>query len=55
MIRCMSVDEARGVCKDRRRWRSVVSAVSPPWEKDVSLCMYDYIYIIFIMTVYLIK
>ena len=26
MIRCMNVDEARGVCKDRSRWRSVVSA-----------------------------
>ena len=24
MIRCMNVDEARGVCKDRSRWRSVV-------------------------------
>ena len=26
MIRCMNVDEARGVCKDRSRWRSVVFA-----------------------------
>ena len=26
MIRCMNVVEARGVCKDRSRWRSVVSA-----------------------------
>ena len=26
MIRCINLDEARGVCKDRRRWRSVVSA-----------------------------
>ena len=27
MIRCINVDEARGVCKDRSRWwRSVVSA-----------------------------
>ena len=25
MIRCMNVDEARGVCKDRSRWLSVVS------------------------------
>ena len=25
MIRCMNVDKARGVCKDRNRWRSVVS------------------------------
>ena len=28
MIRCMNVDEARRVCKDRSRWRSVVSAYS---------------------------
>ena len=40
MIRCMNVDEARGVCKDRSRWRSVVSACFPPWEKGVRLCMY---------------
>ena len=26
MIRCLNVDEARGVCEDRSRWRSVVSA-----------------------------
>ena len=26
MTRCMNVDEAKGVCKDRSRWRSVVSA-----------------------------
>ena len=26
MIRCMNVVEARGVCKDRNRWRYVVSA-----------------------------
>ena len=26
MIRCMNVDVAREVCKDRSRWRSVVSA-----------------------------
>ena len=26
MIRSKNVDEARGVCKDRSRWRSVVSA-----------------------------
>ena len=26
MIRCMDVDEAGRVCKDRTRWRSVVSA-----------------------------
>ena len=26
MIRCMNVDEVRGVCKDRSRWRSVISA-----------------------------
>ena len=25
MIRCMNVEEARGVCKDRSRWCSVVS------------------------------
>ena len=26
MTRCMNVDEAKGVCKDRSSWRSVVSA-----------------------------
>ena len=26
MTRCMKVDEAKGVCMDRTRWRSVVSA-----------------------------
>ena len=26
MIRSMNVDEAKGVCKDRSKWRSVVSA-----------------------------
>ena len=26
IITCMNVDEARAVCKDRNRWRSVVSA-----------------------------
>ena len=31
MIQYMNVDEARGVCKDRSRWRSVVSAY--PHEK----------------------
>ena len=34
MTRCMNVDEAKGVCKDRSRRRSA------PWEKGVSLCMY---------------
>ena len=34
----MNVDEARAVCKDRTRWRSVVSAYLH-W-KGVSLCMY---------------
>ena len=29
MTRCMNVDEAKGVCKDRSRWRSVVSAYAP--------------------------
>ena len=33
MIRCMNINEARGVCKDRSRWRSVVSAY--PHEKKV--------------------
>ena len=31
MTRCMYVDEAKGVCKNRSRWRSVVSAY--PREK----------------------
>ena len=39
MIRSMNVDEARGVCKDRRRWHSVVSAY-PHDKKGVGLCMY---------------
>ena len=26
MIRCTNVDEAGGICKDRSRWRFVVSA-----------------------------
>ena len=33
MIRCMNVDEARGVCKDRSRWHSVVSAYPAYWNK----------------------
>ena len=36
----MNVDEARGVCKDRDRWRSVVSAEAHG-EKGVSLCMFN--------------
>ena len=36
MIRCMNVDEVRGVCKDRNRWRSVVSAYS----HLLYVCMY---------------
>ena len=27
MIRCMNVDEARGLCKDSSRWRSALRAV----------------------------
>ena len=38
MTRCMNVEEAKVVCKDRSRWRSVVSAC--PMEKGVSLCIY---------------
>ena len=30
LIRCMNVDKARGVRKDRGRWRSVVSAYPFP-------------------------
>ena len=29
LIRCMNVNEARGGCKDRGRWRSIVSAYPP--------------------------
>ena len=32
------MDEAKGVCKDRSRWRSVVSAY-PHGKKGVSLCI----------------
>ena len=28
MTRCMDVNEAKGVCKDRSRWSSVISAYS---------------------------
>ena len=42
MIRCMNVDEARGVFKDRSRWRSVVSA----YPMVESLCMYVCRYIL---------
>ena len=40
LIRCMNVDEARGVCKDRSRWRSVVTAY-PRGKKtwNVFVCM----------------
>ena len=43
MIRCMNVDEARGVCKDRSRWRSVVSAYTRGKKKHEF--MYVYIYV----------
>ena len=39
MTRCMNVDEAKGVCKDRSGWRSVFSTY-PHGEKGVSLGMY---------------
>ena len=35
MIRCMNVDEAREVCKDRSRWHSIAYAY--PW---VYVCRY---------------
>ena len=40
---CMNVDEAKGVCKDRSRWRSVLSAY-PQREKGISLCMHVCMY-----------
>ena len=40
MIRCMNVDEARGVCKDRSRWRSVVFAYPHGKKAWVYVCMY---------------
>ena len=39
MIRCMNVDKARGVCKDRSRWRSVVSAYPHGKKAWVYVCM----------------
>ena len=45
MIKCMNVDEAKGVCKDCSRWRSVVGR-KVPWEKGASLCMYVF-YLLF--------
>ena len=41
MVRCMNVDEARGICKDHSRWRSVVSAY-PHGRKE-----WVYIYVIY--------
>ena len=40
MIRCMNVDEERGECKDRSRWRSVVSAYRHRKKARVYVCMY---------------
>ena len=37
MIGCMNVDEARAECKDRSRWRSIVSAYSHGKNSE---CMY---------------
>ena len=39
MIRCMNVDEARAIFKDRSRLRSVVSAY-PHWKIVEILCIY---------------
>ena len=36
MTRCMNPDEAKGVCKDHSRWRSVVSAY--PHGKSMYVC-----------------
>ena len=39
-IRIQYSHDERGLCKDRSRWCSVVSAYPvPPWEKGVSLCL----------------
>ena len=36
------MNEAKGICKNLSRWRSVVFYL-PPWEKDVSVCSYVYV------------
>ena len=40
MTRCMNVDEAKRVCKDRSRWRSVVSAYSHGKRREFMYVMY---------------
>ena len=40
-IRCINMDEAKRVCKNRSRWHSVVSAY--PHGKGMSLCMCMYV------------
>ena len=46
----LNLDEAKGVCKDRSRWRFVISVY--PWKKSVSLfihaCMLNIIYLLLI-------
>ena len=43
MIRCMNVDEAIGVCEDRSRWRSEVSAYLRGKKREfMYVCMYRF-------------
>ena len=41
MIRCMNVNETRGLCKDRSRWCLLVSAYPIGQRREfIYLCMY---------------
>ena len=39
MVLCMDADEARGVCKDRSKWHSLVSAYPHEKKALVYVCM----------------
>ena len=43
MTVCMNVDETKGVCKDRSRWLSVVSAYPHGKRREsmYDVCMYE--------------
>ena len=53
MLWCMNVDEARGACKDRSRWRSSFSAYPRGQKAWVYVCMIKFVTIIFILFIYL--
>ena len=51
MIKCMTVDEARGVCKDGSRWGSVVSAYANEKRREfMYVCKYPKKYLVHIHT-----